>query len=115
MQLGGGLRGLIIALLQVPKLRIQTVGEGGQLDATPCIIAGGERSEWAHFLSLSPERTSVNAIKRKNRNKGTVCTGGSGALGCQGKIQARASDVSPGHVTIPRIQWSTGRRGYLQG
>lgn len=56
----GGLPAFNNARLQVPKLKLQTLAKGGQINVTPC-------SGRAHLGSLSREPTPITAIYRKNK------------------------------------------------
>lgn len=104
---GGSLR-FSAARLQVPKLRIQKMGEGGQLNVIPCSRAGGECSAQAPLGTISLDPTPVIAIRRKSRNKEAGSKGV--RVGILNIIQkrARASGLRPEHGA-PRIR-STAER-----
>lgn len=61
--------GFITGRLRVYKLKIRKLGDGGQLDATPCSRAGVER---AHLGPLSQDPTLATVILRKSQNKESV-------------------------------------------
>lgn len=71
----GGSMGFSTTRLQVPKFRIQKLGEEGQLNAIPCSRAEGERSGWTHLGLLSLDPMLMTAAHRKTRNKKAGRTG----------------------------------------
>lgn len=71
----GGSPGFNTARLQFPKLRVQNVGDGVQLIATPSNRAGGKRRGWANPGALRLDLIPSAAMRRKSQTKNTMGAG----------------------------------------
>lgn len=107
-----GSAGFNTTRLQVPKLRIKKLCEGGPLNATPCGWAGGEHRGLAHLGLLRMNPTPVTVIGRKSRNKEAGGAGVRVGYGPQVTCdkRARGSGVRPEHATPSSVERPEGRR-----